>query len=156
MTLRKYWGAEGGGRNWLLGFKSISPAKHKPEEMGSLLCAFTVVCCCCCWELRADTETACLYMAPKCTLSVRWQRRTGASVDPQLLISQTERKHFVWLTKTQFTTQHTGGGERQQKSETYTVYIYLYGSTAQCEINLHKLLPTFYSCRTDFRQLYWK
>lgn len=46
-----HWGNIGGAdergcRNWLLGFKSISLAKHKPEEMGSLLCAFTVVCCC--------------------------------------------------------------------------------------------------------------
>lgn len=55
MTRAWHWGnigglTRGGGRNWLLGFKSISLAKHKPEEMGSLLCAFTVVCCCC-WEL---------------------------------------------------------------------------------------------------------
>ncbi len=121
MTLRKYWGADEGGReggsrwggrNWLLGFKSISLAKHKPEEMGSLLCAFTVVCCC--WELRADTETACLYMAPKCTLSALTDEDRGQH-DPRLLISQTERKHFVRLTKAQFATQHTGGGQRQQK-----------------------------------------
>lgn len=125
MTLRKYWGADEGGRNWLLGFKSISLAKHKPEEMGSLLCAFTVVCCCCCcWELGADTETACLYMAPKCTLSALTVEDRGQR-DPPLLISQTERKHFVWRTKTQFTTQHTGGGQRQQNVK----YIYIAAHT---------------------------
>lgn len=77
MTLRKYWGAEEGGRNWLLGFKSISLAKHKPEEMGSSLCAFTVVCClCCCWELTWS-ETTCLYMAPECTLSALTEKDRG-------------------------------------------------------------------------------
>lgn len=44
---RKYWGGGDKGRvnNLLLHFGSISPAKHEPEEMGSLLCAFAVVCC---------------------------------------------------------------------------------------------------------------
>lgn len=122
MTLRKYWGAdEGRGRNWLLGFESISPAKHKPEEMGSLRCAFTVVCsCCCCWGQRADTKTACLYMAPKCTLSALTEEDWGQH-DLQLLIPQTERKQFVRLTKTQFTKKDTGRGQRQQKVKFYSI-----------------------------------
>lgn len=116
------------GGTWLLGFESISLAKHKPEEMGSLLCAFTVVCCCCCcWELTRR-ETACLYMAPKCTLSALTEADRGQR-GPQLLISQTERKHFVRLTKTQFTTQHTGGGQRQHRVEYIYIYIYLAAHT---------------------------
>lgn len=97
---------KGGYRERLLGFKSISPAEHRPEEMGSLLCAFTVVCCC--WEPRADTKTACLYMAPKCTLSAltRWNRGPVW----RTVTHQMKSKHFVRLTKTQFTAQHRGVG----------------------------------------------
>lgn len=74
------WGGGGGvdkGRvnNLLLNIGSISPAKHEPEEMGSLLCAFAVVCCLV--LLRADPESACLYMAPKCTLSTLTEANRG-------------------------------------------------------------------------------
>jgi len=50
-------------------------------------------------------------MSPKCTLSALTVENRGQS-DPQLLIYQTERKHFVRLTKTQLSTQE---GVRRSK-----------------------------------------
>lgn len=47
--------------------------------------------------LRADTETTCLYMAPKCTLSALTEEEWGQS-GPQLLISD-RKKTFCQTNK---------------------------------------------------------
>lgn len=91
--------------------------------------------------LRADTETACLYMAPKCTLSALTEEDRGQQ-GPQLLISETERKHFAGLTKTQVATQHTEGGQRQQRVKLYTLQ-----TGVQCEIT-YMCFTQCYICAT--------
>ncbi len=88
-------GLTGGGRNWFLGFKSINLAKHKPEEMASVLCAFTVVCCCC-WELTRRH----VFIWHQSALCVRWQRRIRDGVTHSYSSVRQEENILWWLTKT--------------------------------------------------------
>lgn len=76
MTLRKYWGGcDEGLVGRLLGFKSINLAKQEPEEMSSLLRAFTEVCC-----YRALTWRRHVFIWHQSALCLRWQKRIGATV----------------------------------------------------------------------------
>lgn len=94
MKLGEYWeGGWEGSRNWLLGLESIGLAKNKPEEMGSLLCAFTVACCCCCcWELTGRRHVFKWHQSAL-LLSVLAEEGRGQR-DRPLLICETERKTF--------------------------------------------------------------
>lgn len=95
MTLRKYW-----WEKLLTEIQINKPSQAQARGNGQFArCIYGAML------LSADIETPCLDMASSCTLS----DLTGGlgPYDPQLLIPQTERKHFVRLTKHPLAAQHS-------------------------------------------------